>query len=190
MELPRRAFLRLAAIAAALPTILRTARAQIYPSRPVRWIVPYPPGGPTDILARLLGRWLSDQFGQPFVVENRHGAAEQGDEFAPFSPNASGRSTRLNSTSGAWRCGWKRGQRPENCEPSRSVWRLRVVPGGLARLSRFCSIWSRSGRSVTIGRDRGRAARPKPRPSGRLRRPLNIRTPYIDTLSHRFDRVS
>jgi tripartite-type tricarboxylate transporter receptor subunit TctC len=76
MKLPhRRRFLHLAAGAAALPALLRIAWAQVYPSRPVRWIVGFPPGGPTDISARLIGQWLADRLGQPFVVENRPGAA-------------------------------------------------------------------------------------------------------------------
>jgi tripartite-type tricarboxylate transporter receptor subunit TctC len=75
MKLPRRKFLHLAAGAATAPMLSRTARAQTYPSRPVHWIVPYPPGGPTDILARLLGRWLSERLGQPFVIDNRPGAS-------------------------------------------------------------------------------------------------------------------
>jgi len=75
MKLPRRQFLRLAVGAVALPAVSRIAQAQSYPSRPVRWIVPYPPGGPTDIIARLMGQWLSERFGQPFVIENRPGAS-------------------------------------------------------------------------------------------------------------------
>lgn len=70
----RREFLHLAAGAAALPAVSRAARAQAYPSRPVRWIVPYPPGGATDILARLMAQWMSDQLSQRFIVENRAGA--------------------------------------------------------------------------------------------------------------------
>src|ERR1700726_2275349 len=73
MKLPRRRFLRLAAGAAALPAVARIARAQTYPSRPVRVIVPFAPAGTTDILARLIGQWLSEQLGQSFIAENRPG---------------------------------------------------------------------------------------------------------------------
>src|SRR6516162_11779118 len=76
MKLPhRRHFLHLAAGAAALPAVSRVARAQAYPTRPVRVIAPVPPGGSVDITARLMGQWLSEHLGQPFVIENRPGAA-------------------------------------------------------------------------------------------------------------------
>lgn len=71
----RRRFLRLAACAAALPAISRLARAQPYPSRPVRIILGSPPGGGIDITARLIGQWLSDRLGQQVVIENRPGGA-------------------------------------------------------------------------------------------------------------------
>jgi tripartite-type tricarboxylate transporter receptor subunit TctC len=74
MELARRHFLQAAASAVALPAVSRIASAQAYPSRPVRWIVPYPAGGPTDIAARPMGVWLSERLGQPFVIDNRPGA--------------------------------------------------------------------------------------------------------------------
>src|SRR5215467_5258241 len=75
MKLPRRRILHLAAGAAALPAISRTARAQTYPTRPVHLIVPYAPGGTTDITARLVGPWLSERLGQSFIIESRPGAA-------------------------------------------------------------------------------------------------------------------
>jgi tripartite-type tricarboxylate transporter receptor subunit TctC len=75
MKLSRRQFQHLAAGAAALPMAASRASAQAYPSRPVRWIVGYAPGGGNDIVARLMGQWFSDRLGQPFVIENRPGAA-------------------------------------------------------------------------------------------------------------------
>jgi tripartite-type tricarboxylate transporter receptor subunit TctC len=74
MKLPRRQFLHLAAGAAALPAVSRIALAQTYPSRPVRIIVGFPPGGVADLYARLIGQWLSERLGQPFIIENRSGA--------------------------------------------------------------------------------------------------------------------
>ena len=73
MELGRRKFLRVTAGAATLTAVPRFASAQVYPTRPVRWIVAVAPGGGNDIFARLMGQWLSERLGQPFIVENRPG---------------------------------------------------------------------------------------------------------------------
>jgi tripartite-type tricarboxylate transporter receptor subunit TctC len=75
VKLSRRTFLHLAAGAAALPAVSRIAGAQTYPTRPVRLIVGFAPGGTTDITARLIGQWLSERLGQQFLIENRTGAA-------------------------------------------------------------------------------------------------------------------
>jgi tripartite-type tricarboxylate transporter receptor subunit TctC len=74
MNLRRRQFLHLAAGAVALPAVSRIARAQTYPTRPVRFIVAFAAGGANDIVARLIGQWLSERLGQPFIIENRPGA--------------------------------------------------------------------------------------------------------------------
>ena len=74
MKFPRRQFLRLLATAAAFPAVSRIAMAQAYPTRPVRLIIGYPPGGSADMTARLMAQWLSERLGQPIVIENRPGA--------------------------------------------------------------------------------------------------------------------
>src|ERR1700693_5685875 len=74
MKLPRRQFLHLAVGTVVLPDVTRVAKTETYPTRPVRVIVAFAAGGPNDIIARLMGRWLSERFGQQFVIENRPGA--------------------------------------------------------------------------------------------------------------------
>jgi tripartite-type tricarboxylate transporter receptor subunit TctC len=74
MKLPRRKFLYLTAGVAALPAVSRFAWAQAYPMQPVRIVVGFAAGGPNDILARLMGHWLAERLGQPFVIDNRPGA--------------------------------------------------------------------------------------------------------------------
>jgi tripartite-type tricarboxylate transporter receptor subunit TctC len=74
MKLPRRQFLHLAAGAAALPAVSRIGWAQAYPTRPVHIVVGFAPAGGNDVVARLLGQWLSERLGQSFVIENRPGA--------------------------------------------------------------------------------------------------------------------
>ena len=87
MKLPRRTFLQFAAATAALPVLSRVAGAQAYPSRPVRLIAPFPPGGSIDLTARLVGQWLTERLGQQVVIENRGGAGGNiGSEAALNSP--------------------------------------------------------------------------------------------------------
>ena len=87
MKSSRRQFLHLVAGAAALPILSRVARAQSYPTRPVRLIAPFPPGGSIDLTARLIGQWLTERLGQQVVIENRGGAAGNiGSEAALNSP--------------------------------------------------------------------------------------------------------
>ena len=101
MKLPRRNFLRLAAGATALPVMPRFARAQSYPTRPVRVIVPFAPAGTTDIAARLMGQWLSERLGQPFVIENRPGASTTIGTEAVVRASADGYALLLVTTSSA-----------------------------------------------------------------------------------------
>jgi tripartite-type tricarboxylate transporter receptor subunit TctC len=101
MKLPRRRFLHLALGTAALPALSRIARAQTYPARAVHLIVGYAAGGPNDTTARLTGQWLSERFGQPFIIENRTGAGGNiGTEVVVRAP-ADGYTLLLASSSNA-----------------------------------------------------------------------------------------
>ena len=75
MNIPRRRFLSLAGASAIFPSIAKFARAESYPTHPIHFVVGFPAGGPNDILARLIGQWLSERLGQPVIVENRPGAS-------------------------------------------------------------------------------------------------------------------
>ena len=74
MKLPRRQFLKSAAVAAALPAVSQTAWSQAYPARPLRLIVGFPGGSSQDIVARIVGQWLSERLRQPVIIDNRPGA--------------------------------------------------------------------------------------------------------------------
>jgi tripartite-type tricarboxylate transporter receptor subunit TctC len=101
VKLPRRTFLHLAAGAAALPAVSRFASAQAYPKRPVRLIVPFPPGGQIDIIARLIGQWLSERMGQQFFVDNRPGAGGNIGTEAVVRAEADGNTLLLASATNA-----------------------------------------------------------------------------------------
>src|SRR5271169_5005073 len=101
MKFPRRRFLHLAAGAAALPAMPIIARAQTYPARPVHLVCPFAAGGPNDITARLIGQALSERLGQPFVIDNRAGAAANvGTEVVVLAP-ADGYTLLLASSANA-----------------------------------------------------------------------------------------
>jgi tripartite-type tricarboxylate transporter receptor subunit TctC len=100
-QFPRRRFLHLAVGAAALPAVSRIASAQAYPARPVRIILGFPPGGMNDITARLMGQWLSERLGQPFIIENRPGAGGNIGAEAVVRAPADGYTLLLVATSNA-----------------------------------------------------------------------------------------
>src|SRR5260370_4773133 len=102
MKLPRRRFLHLAAGAAALLAITRIASGQGYPTRPVRLIVGFTPGGPTDIAARLIAQWLSERFGQPFIIENPPGAGSNIATEAVVNSQPAAYTLLMDSTSAAF----------------------------------------------------------------------------------------
>jgi tripartite-type tricarboxylate transporter receptor subunit TctC len=101
MKSGRRNFLRLAASALALPALPKVAHAQSYPSRPVRIVVGFPAGGGVDIVARIIGQYLTDRLGQPFVVENRPGAGSNLGTEAVVNANSDGYTLLLASVSAA-----------------------------------------------------------------------------------------
>src|SRR5881394_1910945 len=101
MLLARRNFLRLAGAAALAPAFSRIAGARDYPTRPVRLIVGFPPGGGTDVAARLVGQWLSERLGQPVVIENRPGAGSNIATEAVVQAPADGHTLLLVSTAHA-----------------------------------------------------------------------------------------
>src|SRR5262245_36204791 len=103
LKLPhRRQFLHLAAGAAAMPAVSQLAWAQAaYPTRPVRIIIGFPPGGPSDLAARLIGQWLSDRLGQPFIIENRPGASSNIGTEAVVKASADGYTLLLVSSASA-----------------------------------------------------------------------------------------
>jgi tripartite-type tricarboxylate transporter receptor subunit TctC len=101
MKLPRRRFLQLAGVAGFTPALSQIAAALDYPIRPVRLIVGYPAGGGTDSVARLIGQWLSDRLGQPFMIENRPGAGTNIATEAVVNAAADGYTILLSSTAGA-----------------------------------------------------------------------------------------
>src|SRR5262245_34136522 len=102
MKLPRRNFLHLGAGAAALPSVSRVARAQTYPSRPVRILVGYAAGGPLDTSTRLIAQWLSERLGQQFIIENRPGAGSNIATEAVVGARPDGYTLLQASASNAW----------------------------------------------------------------------------------------
>jgi tripartite-type tricarboxylate transporter receptor subunit TctC len=102
MKLPRRQFLHLMAGAAALPAVPRLAWAQTYPTRPVRLIVGWPPGGAADVVGRLVGQLLSERLSQPFVIENRPGAGGSLAAEAAVKASPDGHTLLMIGSNHAW----------------------------------------------------------------------------------------
>src|SRR6516165_9890112 len=102
LKLPRRTFLHLAVGAAVLPAVPRLARAQAYPTRPVRIISGFPPGGSNDLYARLIAQWLSERLGQQFIVENRAGAGGNLGTETASKAAADGYTLLLADSGSAW----------------------------------------------------------------------------------------
>src|SRR6266851_524855 len=98
MKVQRRQFLRLTAGAAALPAVSRIARAQTYPSRPITMIVPFPAGGPTDVVARVVVERMKAPLGQPVIIENLGGADGSIGVGRPLARHP----TAIRSTSASW----------------------------------------------------------------------------------------
>ena len=166
MKLPRRAFLRLAAGAAALPALPRVAQAETYPSRPVHIIVGFAAGSASDIVTRLIGQSLSERLGQPFVIENRGGAGGTlgAEAVAHASPDgytllASGSQDAVTATlydklsyqfSPRYRAGRQHRQRP-SCSGGQSI----IPSQNCSGIHRLCQ--SQSGQNqIWIGRHRQR----------------------------------
>ena len=101
MKLPRRKFLHLAAGAVALPAVSRIAWAQAYPTRPVRIIIGGIAGGQPDTIARLMGQWLTERLGQPFIIENRPGAGSNIATEAVIRAPADGHTLGIGSATSA-----------------------------------------------------------------------------------------
>jgi hypothetical protein len=166
MKLPRRRFLHLAAGAAALPTVSRIARAQIYPTRQVHILVGFPPAGSTDITARLIGQWLSMRLGQQFVIENRPGAGATLATEAVVRAPADGYTLLLTGSIDVWntalygnlRYNYGRCLRPRNgCSRCAPVCSLEVCPRvnclrqGQSRQDSRGLVWRRHRATYLLG---------------------------------------
>ena len=122
MQYPRRKVLHLVAGAAALPALSLLARAQSYPSRPVRWLVGFTPAGGNDITARLIGQWLTERLGQPFVIENRPGAGTNIAAEAVINAPPDGYTLFLTNFSNAVNAAFTRSSTSTSCATWRRSW--------------------------------------------------------------------